>query len=61
MLESRESRPHSTSLYKAACEEILKVGHMIPDTILNDYKKRDMNEVRVAYVQNPHLEIKTYP
>ena len=45
MLEKREKRPHSTTLYRVACEEILKFGHMIPDQMLALYKARDMNEV----------------
>lgn len=45
MLEKREKRSHSTTLYRVACEEILKFGHMIPDQMLALYKARDMNEV----------------
>ena len=37
-------RPHSTTLYKVATEEILKIGQMPPDLIAENYKKRDMNE-----------------
>ena len=45
MVEAREKRPTSTTLYLAAAEEILKFGHVIPEDFLENYKKRDMNEV----------------
>ena len=45
MIESREKRATSTTLYRAACEEILKFGHMIPSDLLEQFKQRDMNDV----------------
>ena len=43
-MESEELRPHSTTLYHVAAEEILKIGQMIPSKMSENYKKRDMNE-----------------
>ena len=45
MIESREKRATSTTLYRAACEEILKFGHMVPSDLLEQFKQRDMNDV----------------
>ena len=45
MIESRELRPTSTTLYRAACEEILKFGHQAPEDLLAQFKQRDMNDV----------------
>jgi len=45
LLERREKRKTSTLLYRAAAEEILKFGAMIPDQLYQNYKMRDMNEV----------------
>ena len=45
LLERREKRDTSSTLYLVASEEILKFGCMLPDQIYENYKRRDMNEV----------------
>ena len=44
LLEAEELRPYSTTLYRVAAEEILKIGQMLPAKMCANYKHRDMNE-----------------
>ena len=44
LVESEELRVKSTTLYRIAAEEILKIGQMLPETMRQNYLNRDMNE-----------------
>ena len=44
LLESEEKRKTSTTLYRIAAEEILKIGQMLPDQMAENFKNRDMTD-----------------
>ena len=44
MLENEENRKSSTTLYRVASEEILKIGQMLPPIMSENFKNRDMTD-----------------